>query len=625
MLNTALRNYVVNRILPRVRTPAQYLGGELNVVVKDHRAVRGKLCLAFPDAYTIGMSHHGLQVLYTLMNSDPDWACERAFTPWLDMEAELRAHDVPLYSLETFTPLCDFDVLGFTLQYEICSSNILTMLDLGRIPLRSVERTMADPLVIAGGPCAQNPEPFAPFVDVFVTGDGEPSLPRICNEWLELKRESGFGIRDSGKNGSPNARSSILDPQSSRRQREEMLARLAAKLPFAYVPRFYEPEYSAGDGRFVAINRTRADVPETIEPSVISDLDAIELPTKPIVPFVECVHDRIAIEIMRGCPWQCRFCQSTVIKRPLRIREVETIVEAALESYRNTGYDEVSILSLSSSDYPHFEELVRRLGEVFNPLGVNLQIPSLRVNEMLKTVARIIPATSRSGLTLAPEVARDDMREQIRKKIKNEDLYEGCRVAFENRFNRVKLYFLCGLPGERQVDLDGIVDMAETIARISREVRGRYLEVVASVSNFVPKAHTPYQWNAMQRREYFDWAHRYMRRRVKIKSVKLKYHDTETSLLEGILSRGDRRVAEAVELAWRRGSRLESWTEQMKAELWWDALRDAGIDIEQALHRPYELVDRLPWDHINVKKGRTFLEKEHERSVVQLSAMADAE
>jgi radical SAM superfamily enzyme YgiQ (UPF0313 family) len=216
------------------------------------------------------------------------------------------------------------------------------------------------------------------------------------------------------------------------------------------------------------------------------------------------------------------------------------------------------------------------------------------------------------------------MREQIRKKIKNEDLYEGCRVAFENGFNRVKLYFLCGLPGERQVDLDGIVDMAETIARISREVRGRYLEVVASVSNFVPKAHTPYQWNAMQRREYFDWAHRYMRRRVRIKSVKLKYHDTETSLLEGLLSRGDRRVATAVELAWRRGARLESWSEHMDPKLWWDALADAGIDVEQALHRPYELVDRLPWDHINVKKGRTFLEKEHERSVVQLSAMAEA-
>jgi radical SAM superfamily enzyme YgiQ (UPF0313 family) len=640
MLNESLRQYVLGRILPKIKTPAQYIGGELNMVRKDHRAVRGKLCMAFPDAYTIGMSHHGMQVLYTLMNSDPDWVCERAFTPWLDMEAALREHDVPLYSLETFTPLCDFDVLGFTLQYEICSSNILTMLDLGRIPLHATERTMADPLVIAGGPCAQNPEPFAPFIDLFVTGDGEPSLPRICDEWLAMReecritgveeRDSAIGIRHSGDDNSP--QSSILNPQSSRyltgeagkRQREDMLARLAGKLPFAYVPRFYEPEYSAADGRFVTINRTRADVPETIEPSVISDLDAIPLPTKPIVPYVECVHDRIALEIMRGCPWQCRFCQSTVIKRPLRIREVETIVQAALESYRNTGYNELSILSLSSSDYPHFEELVRRLGEVFNPLGVNLQIPSLRVNEMLKTVARIIPATSRSGLTLAPEVARDDMREQIRKKIKNEDLYEGCRVAFENGFNRVKLYFLIGLPGERKVDLDGIVDMAETIARISRDVRGRYLEVVASVSNFVPKAHTPYQWNAMQRREYFDWAHRYLKRRVRIKTVKVKYHDTETSLLEGILSRGDRRVATAVELAWRRGARMESWTEQMKPQIWWDALADSGIDIEQALHKPYELLDRLPWDHINVKKGRTYLEKEHERSVVQLAAMAEA-
>ncbi len=640
MLNESLRQYVLGRILPKIKTPAQYIGGELNMVRKDHRAVRGKLCMAFPDAYTIGMSHHGMQVLYTLMNSDPDWVCERAFTPWLDMEAALREHNVPLYSLETFTPLCDFDVLGFTLQYEICSSNILTMLDLGRIPLHATERTMADPLVIAGGPCAQNPEPFAPFIDLFVTGDGEPSLPRICDEWLAMReecritgveeRDSAIGIRHSGDDNSP--QSSILNPQSSRyltgeagkRQREDMLARLAGKLPFAYVPRFYEPEYSAADGRFVTINRTRADVPETIEPSVISDLDAIPLPTKPIVPYVECVHDRIALEIMRGCPWQCRFCQSTVIKRPLRIREVETIVQAALESYRNTGYNEISILSLSSSDYPHFEELVRRLGEVFNPLGVNLQIPSLRVNEMLKTVARIIPATSRSGLTLAPEVARDDMREQIRKKIKNEDLYEGCRVAFENGFNRVKLYFLIGLPGERKVDLDGIVDMAETIARISREVRGRYLEVVASVSNFVPKAHTPYQWNAMQRREYFDWAHRYLKRRVRIKTVKVKYHDTETSLLEGILSRGDRRVATAVELAWRRGARMESWTEQMKPQIWWEALADSGIDIEQALHKPYELLDRLPWDHINVKKGRTYLEKEHERSVVQLAAMAEA-
>jgi radical SAM family uncharacterized protein len=602
VLNRQLKDYIVTRILPRIQTPAQYTGGELNTVVKDHRTVRGKLCLAFPDAYTIGMSHHGLQVLYTLMNNEPDWVCERAFTPWTDMEDALRRHNLPLYSLETFTPLCDFDVFGFTLQYEICSSNILTMLDLGRIPIRSTERTMAHPLIIAGGPCAQNPEPIAPFIDLFVTGDGEPSLPVICREWLALREE--FGRDGSG------------------RDREEALARMASKLPFAYVPRFYEPEYA--DGRFVALNRTRSDVPETIEPSVISDLDAIPLPTKPIVPFVECVHDRIAIEIMRGCPWQCRFCQSTVIKRPLRIREVETIVQGALETYRNTGHNEVSILSLSSSDYPHFVPLVERLQEVFGPLGVSISIPSLRVNEMLKTVARVMPTTRRSALTLAPEVARDDMREQIRKKITNQDLFDGCREAFGNGVKRVKLYFLCGLPGERAVDLDGIVDMAEEIARIGREVRGHFPEVVASVSNFVPKAHTPYQWNAMQTREYFDWAHRYMKRRLRVRSVELKYHDTEMSLLEGVLSRGDRRTAEAVELAWRRGSRLESWSERLRPEIWWQALAGCGLDVADILHRPYQLCDRLPWDHINVKKGRTYLEKEHDRAVVQLAAMADA-
>ena len=311
MLNTELKDFVTRRILPRVIQPAQYVGGELNMVRKDHRTVRGKLCLAFPDMYTIGMSHHGLQVLYTLMNSRADWVCERAFTPGLDMEAELRRHGKPLYSLETFTPLAEFDVLGFTLQYEICTSNLLTMLDLGGIPLRSTERTIDHPLVIAGGPCAQNPEPLAPFIDLFVTGDGEPSLPLICDEWLTLKTAENPACG--------------LAPEQSRRQREELLAQLAAKFPFAYVPRFYEPEYFA-DGRVAAINRTRSDVPETIEPSVISDLDATPLPTKPILPFVECVHDRIAIEIMRGCPWQCRFCQSTVIKRPLRVREVETIV-----------------------------------------------------------------------------------------------------------------------------------------------------------------------------------------------------------------------------------------------------------------------------------------------------------
>lgn len=608
MLNTALKDYVTRFILPRVLQPAQYVGGELNMIRKDHRTVRGKLCMAFPDTYTIGMSHHGLQVLYSLMNGRDDWVCERAFCPWIDMEAQLRQHGKPLYSLESFTPLSHFDVLGFTLQYEICTSNLLTMLDLGGIPLRSADRTMEHPLVIAGGPCAQNPEPIAPFIDLFVTGDGEPSLPLICDEWLAAKESVGNALRG------------VPEPA---KDREEALARLAAKFPFVYVPRFYEPEYFA-DGRIAAINRTRSDVPETIEPSVISDLDATPLPTSPILPFVECVHDRIAIEIMRGCPWQCRFCQSTVIKRPLRVREVETIVQSALESYRRTGHNEISLLSLSTSDYPYFEPLVRRMKEIFGPLGVSICFPSLRVNEALKVVASLIGTERHSGMTLAPEVARDDMREQIRKKISNQDLFDGCREAFKNGIDKVKLYFMCGLPGERQVDLDGIIDMAETIAEIGREVRGRYAKVTASVSNFVPKPHTPYQWNAMQRREYFHWAHQYLKRRVKIRNVQVKCHNVETSLLEGLLSRGDRRIADVVELAWRRGARLDSWTEHLKPDLWWQAVSDAGLDCDQIVHRESAIGDRLPWDHINVKKGRTYLEKEHDRSVLQLTAMADA-
>ncbi|WP_417745522.1 TIGR03960 family B12-binding radical SAM protein [Rosistilla oblonga] len=608
MINSQRKQFVESRILHKVSMPSQYLGGERNAIVKDHRTVKGKICLAFPDAYTIGMSHHGLQVLYSLMNRRDDWVAERAFCPWQDMEAQLREHNVPLYSLETFTAISDFDVFGISLQYEVSSPNVLTMLDLAGIPLHATDRTMADPLVLAGGPCCQNPEPMADFIDLFVTGDGEPALPLICDMWLELReqaRAAGFAEGAAGV-----------------QQRADALQKIAAELPFAYVPRFYEPEYQ--DGRVVALNRTRNDVPETIEPSVIRDLEGIPLPTSPIVPYVECVHDRIAIEIMRGCPWQCRFCQSTVIKRPLRIRSVDTIINAAMESYRNTGFNEISILSLSSSDYPHFEELVKRLHEVFRPLGVNISVPSLRVNETLRTLPALIGSERRGSLTLAPEVARDDMREQIRKKIKNEDLFAGCRNAFENGFDSVKLYFMCGLPGERPVDLDGIVDMAEHIAGIGKEVKGRYVRVTASVSNFVPKSHTPYQWNGMQRREYFQWAHKYLWSRRKIRSINIKCHDIDTSLLEGVLSRGDRRTGKAIQLAWQRGARMDGWTEHMDAQRWWDAIADAGIDIDQQVHTQYGLTDKLPWDHVNVKYGRTFLEKEQSRSLTQLEAMADA-
>jgi radical SAM family uncharacterized protein len=606
MLNTALKSEVV-RLLPRVTTPAQYLGGEVNSVVKDHSQVRGKLCLCFPDAYALGMSHHGLQVLYSLVNADPRWACERAFAPWLDWEAELRGHKLPLYSLETFTPLHQFDVVGFSLQYEVCYTNVLNMLDLGGIPHFTDERLVSDPLVIAGGPGAQNPELLAPFVDLFVIGDGEQSLPHVLDRWVTLKEQA------------------LRDGDNTHRRRLEMLAEVVGGVTWAYAPAFYEFDYFP-DGTIASVTRTRSDVPAEITSCTIDcDFDAIPLPTKPVVPFVQTPHDRIAIEIMRGCPHQCRFCQSTTIKRPLRFRSVETIVQAALESYRNTGTNEISLLSLSTSDYPHFEQLVKRMHEVFHPLGVNVSLPSLRINHQLRTLPSLVQGVRKAGLTLAPEVARDDMREQIRKRIKNDDLYEGCREAFKHGWQKVKLYFLCGLPGERTQDLDGIVEMAETIARISREVTGRYKDVTASVSNFVPKPHTPYQWNGMQTRDYFHWAGDYLHRRKTIKGVvKIKQHDIETSLLEGILTRGDRRVAPALYEAWKRGARMDGWKECFNPDLWFQVFDDLGIDVGFYSHRQRPMGERLPWDHVNVKKGRAYLEKEQERSLIQLKVMAEA-
>lgn len=539
------------------------------------------------------------------MPSDPQWACERAFAPWIDFEAALRKANLPLYSLETFTPLHAFDVVGFSLQYEVCYTNLLTMLDLGRIPLHSKDRTWEHPLVIAGGPGAQNPEILAPFVDVFIIGDGEESLPWTMEKWLSLKE------RARGNGGSA--------------ARQDAIAELVGSTTWAYAPMFYEPEYHQ-DGTIAALNRTRADVPrEVLACNIQQDLDTIPLPVRPVVPFVKTPHDRIAIEIMRGCPWQCRFCQSTVIKRPLRVRSVETIIQSALESYRNTGHNEISLLSLSTSDYPYFEELVTRMQEVFNPMGVNISLPSLRVNHQLRSLPKLMAGVRKAGLTLAPEVARDDMREQIRKKIKNDDLYEGCREAFKNGWQRVKLYFLCGLPGEREVDLDGIVEMANTISRIGKEVKGRFMEVTASVSNFVPKPHTPYQWNGMQTREYFAWAGAHLRKVNRMKSVKIKQHNIDVSLLEGVLTRGDRRIAVALEEAWRRGARLDGWSECFQPSIWWQTFADLGIDPAFYSQRQRPMTEVLPWDHINVKKpGREFLEKEQNRSVIQLEVMADA-
>lgn len=595
MTNQTLRKAVEGVLLPEnIQSPAQYIGGELNSVVKDPADVRGRVCLAFPDTYTIGMSHHGLQVLYHLMNARDGWQCERAFTPQTDFEAALRKNDLPLYGLETFTPLAEFDIVGFSLQYDLCYTNVLTMLDLGRIPLRATERSLEDPLVIAGGPCAHTPEPMADFIDAFVIGDGEESLPELCDAWLEVRAES-----------------------STRR---EALAKLARKLSFVYLPSMYSV-VDEGQGRG-AVAPTEEGVPAIIEPAVLEDFENSPLPTAQIVPWIDTVQDRISIEIMRGCPGRCRFCQSTTIKRPIRYRSVETIVNAALEAYQKTGYNEISLLSLSTSDYRDFEELMRRLQKTFRPLGVAISVPSLRVNEQLQSVTELLNTDRRSGLTLAPEAALDDMRAKIGKQVTNEDLFEGCRMAFENGFDRVKLYFMCGFPGERPEDLDGIIDMAEEIARIGKRVRGRFPTVTANVSNFVPKPHTPLQWVGMARREYFEEAHRRLRRRVRIRAVKLKYHDLETSLLEGLMCRGDRSLGRVIEAAWRAGARFDAWSDQFRPDLWREAIEGQGIDIEGIVHTTYPTDTPMPWSAIQIPQGQRYLLREHEgyeSIVLQLS------
>lgn len=578
MINQALKDRITRLLVAGIQTPGQYIGGELNAVVRDHGTVRGTLCLAFPDAYSIGMSCHGLQVLYDVMNRRGDWACERAFTPWPDMEAALRGERLPLASLETFTPLAEFDVVGFTLQYELCGTNVLAMLDLGRIPIRAADRGQGHPLVIAGGPYATSPEPMAPFIDLFVIGDGEEMLPRVCDEWL---RQKGQG-----------------------RSREEALAAMA-ELPHVYVPRFYEPEERGGRPR-----PTRAGLPERIEPAVVEDLDATPLPCRPVVPNVECTHDRIALEIMRGCPWRCRFCQSTKLKRPVRLRRVETILRAAMESYRATGYNEISLLSLSTSDYPKLKELLGELQRTFQPLGVSLAVPSLRVNEQLQVLSEFLNTDRHGGLTLAPEAARDEMRQRIGKNITNEDLYEGCRRLFAEGFDRVKLYFMCGLPGETEDDLAGIVEMAETISRLRREVAGRMAQVTVSVSNFVPKPHTPFQFGPMQSRDYLHDAHRFIIRQKQLRTIAIKCHDVECSLLEGVMSRADRRAGRAVELAWERGSRFDAWSEHLDVGRWWQALAEAGVDVEDVLHRERTTEEPLPWDHVGIQQGRGCLVEE---------------
>jgi radical SAM family uncharacterized protein len=562
-------------LLYEVVLPGQYIGGEPGAVIKEKDSVKGRFCYAFPDVYTIGMSNYGLQLLYHLMNSRSDWACERAFTPYPDMEAGLRQYNIPLYSLETHSPLNEFDVIGFSLQYELCFTNVLTMLDLGRIPLHCRDRSLNDPLIIAGGPSAVNPEPMADFIDLFVIGDGEESLPAVCNAWLEEKQQG----EQSGGN------------------RYEVLTALARRFPFVVVPQCYKVDYDSS-GAALTPRPLEDGVPETVRPAITDDIGKYEPPVHRIIPLVECVQDRVAVEIMRGCPGRCKFCVSTVQKRPIRCRKPEDIVRIAYDSCLATGSNEVSLLSLSTSDYPHFDELMTLLKEKLLPLNVTVSVPSLRVNHQLSSVTKQLTTERTSGLTLAPEAALDEMRQRIGKPVTNENLIAGCESAFANGFNRVKMYFLCGLPEETNADLDGIIELSYTIWQLGKKIRGKAPTVIANVSNFVPKPHTPWERCGMASQYYFLTAHDHLKTRVRRSGVALKYHSLETSRLEALLCRGDRRVGKIIERAWRLGARLDTWTDYFRGDYWEQAIHESGMDANQIIHSPLPDDAELPWGYV---------------------------
>ncbi|MDO5580512.1 MAG: radical SAM protein [Planctomycetia bacterium] len=605
-----LRRSIERTLLPDIQRPGQYIGGESGQIRKDWRSMRGRFCFCFPDTYPIGMSNYTLQLLYSIINRKNDWCCERAFTPFPDMEALLRENRLPLYSLETFTPLFAFDVVGFTLQYELSYTNILTMLDLGGIPRRRKDRSASDPLIIAGGPAAFNPEPMSDFIDLYILGDGEESLPETCAAWVELKEKAGIRRPDSSVNGRNLSSDSASNSGSLRRQ---MLLEMARKFSWAYVPEFYSVDFDES-GRARRPRPTESGVPEFIKPAILRDLDEYPPSDHPLVPLIESVQDRIAVEIMRGCPQSCRFCQSSPIKRPLRVRSMDQIVDLIDRSTQNTGTDEATLLSLSSSEFPHFEQLLDRLRETVCPKGVSLSVPSLRVDHQLSDVMKNLTTERLSSITIAPEAARDTMRKRIAKKVTDEDLMAGCKSAFENGFNRIKMYFMCGFPYETEEDIIGIIHLCDEIVRLGKATTGRYPTVVANVSNFVPKPHTPLQWDAMATEDYLAKTHALLRNTRRFKSVDLKYHGLHTSLLEGLMTRGDRRIGSIIENAWINGARMDAWTDYFQYDCWKKAIQDSGIDANLIVHTPYSIDAELPWDHITTFSGKDRLIREYNDS-----------
>ena len=584
-----------DEILLQIDKAARYIGGEVNSVMKDKDQVDIRFCMAFPDVYEIGMSNLGMMILYDMFNKREDVWCERLFSPWTDLDKIMREQHIPLFALESQEPVKDFDFLGITMGYEMCYTNVLQLLDLSGIPLKAADRTEEDPIVIGGGACAYNPEPMAPFFDLIYIGEGETSYDTLFDAYKANRAAGGT--------------------------REDFLL-AAAKVPGIYVPAFYDVSYNE-DGTIASFAPGRPGVPEKVDKQLVLDMeDGYDRLESPVVPFIKATQDRVTLEIQRGCIRGCRFCQAGMIYRPTRERNVETLKESARTMLQRTGHEEISLSSLSSSDYSELKELVTFLIDEFDGKAVNISLPSLRIDAFALDVMSKVQDVKKGSLTFAPEAGTQRLRDVINKGLTEEDILYGAGQAFEGGWNKVKLYFMLGLPTETEDDMKGIAHLAEKIAEryyeIPKDQRNGKVQISVSTSFFVPKPFTPFQWASMFREEDFIEKAKVVKEEIRAqlnqKSIRYHWHEPDVTVLEGFLARGDRRCADVILSAYRKGALYDAWSETFRYDLWKEAFRETGVSLEFYTMRERSTEEILPWDFIDAGVSKDFLKREWKNS-----------
>lgn len=580
----------IEKLLKKVQKPARYTGGELNSVVKNKNDVKCRYAFCFPDNYEIGMSHLGMKILYSLVNERDDAWCERCFAPWEDMESLMRENGVKLYALESGDPLCDFDLVGFTMQYELSYTNVLNMLDLGGIPVLKKDRTSLTPIVIAGGPCVCNPEPITDFIDIFLPGEGE----EVTNELIDL----------------------LIEHKEKGSTRLEFL-REAAKIEGVYVPEFYNVDYN-GDGTIKSINPTEETAPPRVKKRIISDLDSVYYPKNFVVPFIDVVQDRTVGEVFRGCIRGCRFCQAGFIYRPIREKSPETLNNQCKTISDATGYDEISLCSLSTSDYTKIDKLIPMLFDWALKENINVSLPSLRVDNFSDELMEELKKVRRSGLTFAAEAGTQRLRDAINKNVTEDEVLRTAVKAFEGGWTSIKLYFMMGLPTETLDDIAGIADLSQKVVdafyRNPNREKGKGVQVNISVASFVPKPFTPFQWEPQDTGEMLIEKQKHLLASVKSRKISVSYHQSDTSVLEGVLARGDRRLGEVIYKAWQKGCKFDSWDEYFDFSKWKESFKECGLTTEFYANRKREYGEILPWDIMDYGIRKEFLVEENKKA-----------